>query len=58
MLINEHVNTLKSSFSRWLAARQAFANALPKEQGTSYDYITADIHCRLIGKLANLIPYE
>lgn len=57
-LINERVNTLKSSFSRWLAARQAFANALPKEQGTSYDYITADIHCRLIGKLANLIPYE
>lgn len=57
-LVTERINALMTSFSRWLASRQAFAAALPKEQGTSYDYITADIHCRLIGKLASLIPYE
>lgn len=57
-LVTERVNTLKSCFSHWLAARQAIASALPKEQGKYYDNITADIHCRLIGKLADLIPYE
>ena len=43
--------------SRWLSARQAIASALPEEQGKSYDNITADIHCRIIGKLEDLIPY-
>lgn len=52
------VNNLRSCFSHWLAARQAIASALPKEQGKYYDNITADIHCRLIDKLADLIPYE
>lgn len=57
-LVAERVNTLKSTFSCWLAARQAIASALPEEQGNSYDNITADIHCRIIGKLEDLIPYE
>lgn len=57
-LVAVHVDVLRSSFSRWLAARQAIAAALPKEQGTCYDNLTADIHCRMVGKLATLIPYE
>jgi hypothetical protein len=52
------VNTLKSTFSRWLKARQALAAALPEEQGDSYDFLTADIHSRMVGKLADIIPYE
>lgn len=51
------VNSLRSAFARWLAARQAMAAALPKEQGRSYDNLTADIHCRMIGNLDDLIPY-
>ena len=57
-LVADRVNTLKSTFSRWLKARQALAAALPKEQGDSYDYLTADIHSRMVGKLADIIPYE
>ena len=34
------------------------AAALPKVQGDSYDNLTVDIHCRLIGKLDDIIPYE
>ena len=57
-LVNERVNTLKSSFSRWLKARQAIAATLPKEQGDSYDNLTADIHSRMIGKLKSIFPVE
>ena len=32
--------------------------ALPEEQGDSYDFLTADIHSRMVGKLAAIIPYE
>ena len=57
-LVADRVSTLKSTFGRWLKARQALAAALPKEQGDSYDYLTADIHSRMVGKLAAIIPYE
>ena len=57
-LVADRVNTLKSTFSRWLKARQDLAAALPKEQGDSYDYLTADIHSRMVGKLDDIIPYE
>ena len=57
-LVADRVNTLKSTFSRWLKARQALAAALPEEQGDSYDFLTADIHSRMVGKLAAIIPYE
>ena len=57
-LVTDRVNTLKSAFARWLKARQALAAALPKELGDSYDGMTADIHSRMIGKLADIIPYE
>ena len=57
-LVAERVSTLKSTFAVWLAARQALAAALPEEQGTSYDNITADIHCRMIGMLHHLIPFN
>ena len=57
-LVADRVNTLKSTFSRWLKARQALAAALPKEQGDAYDFLTADIHSRMVGKLEDIIPYE
>lgn len=57
-LVMDRVNTLKSSFSQWMKARKAIAAALPKQQGISYDNLTTDIYCRLIGKLASIIPYE
>lgn len=57
-LVAYHVKTLKSTFSRWLTARQAIATALPKEKGVYYDYITADIHSRMIGKLDNIVPLD
>ena len=57
-LVADRVANLKSTFSRWLKARQALAAALPKEQGDSYDNLTADIHCRLIGKLDNIHQIE
>lgn len=57
-LVMDRVNTLKSSFSRWMKARKAIAAALPKQQGISYDNLTTDIYCRLIDKLASIIPYE
>ena len=52
------MNTLKTTFARWLKARQDLAAALPKEQGDSYDYLTADMHSRMTGKLEAIIPYE
>ena len=57
-LVAERVGTLKATFSRWIAARQAIAAALSKEQGDAYDNLTADIHSRFIGTLPPLIPYE
>lgn len=56
-IVTNRVNTLKTTFTRWMAARQAIAAALPKQQGISYDNLTADIHCRMIGKLASIILY-
>lgn len=56
-LIKERVDNLRTAFSRWLKARQAFAAALPQDLGTSYDNLTADIHSRMIGTLEPLFPY-
>lgn len=50
-LVAQRVSRLRTAFSRWLAARQALAAALPKAQGTAYDNLTADIHSRIIGQL-------
>lgn len=57
-LVAERVKALRSSFSRWLKARQQITAALPKAQGRSYDFMTADIHCRMIGKLKDIFPFE
>lgn len=54
-VVANRVDVLKSAFSRWLSARQAIAAALPAVQGKSYDNLTADIHCRMIGQLALLV---
>ncbi len=56
-LVKDRVKTLKSSFSQWVTARQAVAEALPESQGKSYDNLSADTHCRMIGKLTPLVPY-
>lgn len=55
-LVSKRVETLKAAFTRWLAARHAIAEALPKERGSNYDKITADVHSRMIGKLGSIIP--
>lgn len=57
-LVADHIATLKSAYSRWIKTRQDIAATLPKEKGDSNDNLTADIHCRLIGKLDDIIPYE
>ena len=57
-IVTDRVNTLKTTFARWLKARQALAATLPKEQGDSYDYLTADMHSRMTGKLEAIIPYD
>lgn len=57
-LVADRINSLKTTFLRWLAARQKIAAGLPEEKGTYYDYLTADIHCRMVGKLDDIIPYE
>lgn len=57
-IVTDRVNALKTAFSRWMSARKAIVAALPKQQSISYDNLTADIHCRMIGKLASIIPYE
>ena len=56
-VVTNRVNSLKSAFAQWLAARQALAAALPKDKGVSYDNLTADIHSRIIGKLPSIISY-
>ena len=57
-IVNNRVNTLKSTFSQWMEARKAIAKALPQEQSKWYDNMTSDIFCRLVGRLANIIPLE
>ena len=57
-IVTDRVNTLRTTFARWLKARQDLAAALPKEQGDSYDYLTADMHSRMTGKLEAIIPYD
>lgn len=56
--VTERVDNLRNTFSKWLAARQALAAALPEVRSTSYDNLTADIHCRMIGKLPPLVPLD
>lgn len=55
--VDKLVIQLRTSFSVWLAARQAFAAALPEDRGKSYDNLTADIHSRIVGKLQPIVPY-
>ena len=57
-IVNNRVNALKSTFSQWMGARKAIVNALPQEQSKWYDNMTTDIFCRLVGRLANIIPLE
>ena len=57
-IVNNRVNTLKSTFSQWMEARKAIAKALPQEQSKWYDNMTSDIFCRLVGRLNNIIPLE
>ena len=57
-IVNNRVNTLKSTFSQWMEARKAIVKALPQEQSKWYDNITSDIFCRLVGRLNNIIPLE
>ena len=57
-IVSNRVNALKSSFSQWIGARKAIAKALPQEQSKWYDNMTTDIFCRLVGRLANIIPLE
>ena len=57
-IVSNRVNALKSSFSQWIGARKAIAKALPQEQSKWYDNMTSDIFCRLVGRLANIIPLE
>ena len=54
--VDELVSQLRTTFSRWLVARQVFAAALPEDRGKSYDNLTADIHCRMVGKLRSIVP--
>lgn len=56
-LVKARVAYLRTTFSRWLTSRQAFAAALPRDRGMSYDNLTADIHSRMIGTLDSLYPY-
>lgn len=57
-LVACRVSGVRTTFARWLAARQAIAAALPEEQGKSYDNLTADIHSRFIGTLDLIIPFD
>ena len=57
-IVNNRVNALKSTFSQWIEARSAIVKALPQEQSRWYDNMTTDIFCRLVGRLANIIPIE
>ena len=51
---------IKDKTEKWIAARQAVAQYLgdKKGKGQSYDFITADIHSCIIGKLKPLIKME
>lgn len=51
---------IKDKTEKWLAARQAVAQYLDdkKGKGQSYDFITADIHACIIGKLKPLVEME
>ena len=49
-VVSARVNRLKATFQRWIAARHAIVAALPKEQGISYDNLTADIHWHFFNK--------
>ena len=53
--VTERREAFCTSFSQWLDARRAIAAALPKAQGESYDHLTADIHCRIVGTLEWLV---
>ena len=55
-IVKKRVRTFKSTFSQWMSARRAIANALPKEQGRYYNNFTADIQCLIIDKLDKIIP--
>ena len=57
-IVSNRVNALKSSFTRWMEARKAIVKALPQEQSKWYDNMTSDLFCRLVGRLANIIPLE
>ena len=57
-IVNNRVKTLKFTFSQWMEARKAIVKALPQEQSKWYDNMTSDIFCRLVGRLANIIPLE
>lgn len=57
-LVTVKVKNLRSTFARWMSARQAIAKALPKAQGDAYDHLTADMHSRLIGKLEWLVAWD
>lgn len=48
---------IKDKTEKWLAARQAVAQYLDdkKGKGQSYDFLTADIHACIIGKLKPLV---
>lgn len=51
---------IKEKTEKWLAARQAVAQYLgdKKGKGQSYDFLTADIHACIIGKLKPLVKME
>ena len=55
-IVKERVRTFKSTFSQWMSARRAIANALPKEQRRYYNNLTADIQSLIIDKLVKIVP--
>lgn len=56
--VNERKEAIHAAFYQCSVARQAIVAALPKAQGESYDHLTADIHCRIVGALEWLVPFE
>ncbi|MCQ2262376.1 MAG: hypothetical protein MJZ42_04395 [Bacteroidales bacterium] len=57
-VVVNHTNTLRSTFTHWIEARQAITAALPKSEAQSYDKLTADIHSRMIGTLPDNYPMK
>lgn len=55
-LVNQRVGSLENTLSKWLAARHDVAKALSNEQRKSYENLTVDMHCRMIGKLELIVP--